>query len=533
MTTIYPILSLMYADFLERIRRYSFFITIALAAIIVYWFLPPASASYVTLGLGNYRGEYNSAWIGTAVALFTSTLLLLPAFFLVKNTVERDQQTGVGQILATTPLKKFAYTFGKFLSNFACLLVMIGVMFVTAIIMQLVRMEDKQLDIWALLQPFLTISLPAMAVVAALAIFFEVIPRLRGGLGNILYFILWIVMSIIFLNARPSFDLYGISPTLSSMESTLQQVDPGYVRGHFTIGIRPIKGHVQLFHWNGVPWNAVLLTERLVWILIAIGIALLASIFFTRFDPAREKTREYSKRQEKQEAQAALIETPAEVTPAPSFTPVTLTPITERGKLPSINRLFIAEVHLLCKGLPLWWYIIAAGLWLAGLLVPLTLAQGIFLPLAWIWPLLIWSGLGNRESRYNTGQIVFSTVRPLTYQLPVTWLTGIMITLLTGSGVGIHLLYSGQWSACLAWLTGVLFIPSLALALGCASGTTKLFEIIYLLIWYFGGLSHIAQLDFMGATSASISAGIPGYYLIAVIPLLALAFLGRRRQLYI
>ena len=36
------------------------------------------------------------------------------------------------------------------------------------------------------------ISLPVMLVVAALAILFEAIPWLRGGLGNVVYFFVWI-----------------------------------------------------------------------------------------------------------------------------------------------------------------------------------------------------------------------------------------------------------------------------------------------------------------------------------------------------
>jgi hypothetical protein len=42
-------------------------------------------------------------------------------FFVIKNAVERDRRTGVGQILATTPISKLQYTLGKTLSNFAVL----------------------------------------------------------------------------------------------------------------------------------------------------------------------------------------------------------------------------------------------------------------------------------------------------------------------------------------------------------------------------------------------------------------------------
>jgi hypothetical protein len=53
-------------------------------------------------------------------------------------------------------------------------------------------------------------------------------------------------------------------------------------------------------------------------------------------------------------------------------------------------------------------------------------------PIAWIWPLLLWSAMGNREMRYQTNQLVFSTAHPLLSQLPMQWLTGVLLYDKTG-----------------------------------------------------------------------------------------------------
>ena len=127
MPALRALFHLMRADFLERSRRYSFLIILGLTIFAAYVYVPPASANYLTLGLGNYRGAYNSAWVGGAVAVLCSALLSLPAFYLVKNAIERDEQTGVGQIIATTPLSKPLYTLGKTFSNFIFLAAMVGV----------------------------------------------------------------------------------------------------------------------------------------------------------------------------------------------------------------------------------------------------------------------------------------------------------------------------------------------------------------------------------------------------------------------
>jgi hypothetical protein len=57
------------ADFLERSRRYSFLITLALTIFTAYLYLPPSSSDYLTLGLDHYRGVYNSAWRRANVCL--------------------------------------------------------------------------------------------------------------------------------------------------------------------------------------------------------------------------------------------------------------------------------------------------------------------------------------------------------------------------------------------------------------------------------------------------------------------------------
>ena len=69
---------------------------------------------------------------------------------------------------------------------------MSGVIAAAAGVMQFARHEDTAIHIWPLLASFLFIVLPVMATVASVAILFEVVPMLRGGLGNVIYFFLWI-----------------------------------------------------------------------------------------------------------------------------------------------------------------------------------------------------------------------------------------------------------------------------------------------------------------------------------------------------
>jgi hypothetical protein len=93
------------ADFRERVRRYSVLLTLLFAVFLGY----AAATGRISIQLGEYRGVYTSAWIGALVAITTTCFGALVGFYIVKSAIDRDRQTGVGQILAATPLSKAAH----------------------------------------------------------------------------------------------------------------------------------------------------------------------------------------------------------------------------------------------------------------------------------------------------------------------------------------------------------------------------------------------------------------------------------------
>ena len=132
----YMLYHLMRADFLERVRRYSFLIVIGVVGYAGYLFVPPAGAAYATLVRGSYRALYNSAGVGNLFGSVAVIFLSLFGFYLIKNALARDYQTGVGQIIATTPLSRPLYLLGKWLSNLAVLTVILTVLTLMALVMQ-------------------------------------------------------------------------------------------------------------------------------------------------------------------------------------------------------------------------------------------------------------------------------------------------------------------------------------------------------------------------------------------------------------
>lgn len=508
------------ADFLERVRRYSFLFTLGFALYFGYL----ATIGKFTLRVGDLRGVYNSAWIGALLAVIGSTFISLAGFYFVKNTLQRDRETRVGQILAATPLSRTAYIYAKFASNFAVLGTMIAILALSSVVMLLVSGEDRHLHLWKLLSPFLLLSLPAMAVVAAVAILFESVSFLRGGFGNVAYFFLWTGgISMPVITESLAVDLSGLGLLRHSLVSS--SAAPAAQNSFaFSLEFGQIRAPVAGFTWQGIAWTNDVVLSRLAILATAFAICGVATLLFDRFDPGGAR----------HIPESAPLPPGAihELTPAPVFAPIrTLSPFNASARHSQFLAILRAEVRLLLKGRKWWWYTVALGFLIATAAVPNASARGIFLACAWIWPILLWSPMGTRDIQHQTSQLLYSAPHPLARQLPATWLAGVLLALGTGAGFAARALLEGNFSGVFAWLVGALFIPTAALALGTWSGSSKPFEIIYTLLWYVGPMHAFPALDFMGSAPATAATRYPLMYLFAAGVLALAAVAGRKFQL--
>jgi hypothetical protein len=189
-----------------------------------------------------------------------------------------------------------------------------------------------------------------------------------------------------------------------------------------------------------------------------------------------------------------------------------------------------AELRLMLKGLSKWWYLLTLGLVIASAFSPLDVVREYLLPFCWIVPVLLWSSMGTREIRNRTDQIVFSSAHLFSRQLPAVWMGGVILSVLLGFGAGAQFIIRGDWLSLFAWGVAALFIPSLALALGVWSNSSKLFEVLYTILWYIGPINKISGADYIGTTAKSLNAGTVTEYFFFTVVLLLLAVVGRKRQ---
>ena len=512
------------ADFRERTRRFSFVVMVALAVLLGYQVID----GLFMLRLGNYRGEYNAAWIGTLMAVTLAFFLSLVGFYLVRGTVQLDRQTRVGQILAATPLRRLAYVLGKFASNTAVLLVIVGVLVLAALAMLLIHGEDKTLNLYQLIMPFLVFAVPVVLLVAGTAVFFDCTPFLQETAGNVLYFCLWL-----FIVPTLGGQLLAFQVIEEEMTVALQAQGTAYSGGILLGSSDGVA--MQTFVWNGFDWTAVAV-PRLLYVAVALMLAVLAALPFDRFDPSRGRIR--SPRQSWWRAWREKLSPGRFATPfarqAPRQSRIEhgrqLTPVAAaHNKLSLFAQIVLAEGKLLLKGRPFLWYAVAAGLILACLFAPLARVQRWLLPLVWLWPLPLWSEMGVRERKYGVDQLLFSAPAPVGRQLAATWVAGVLLYILLGGGALLRFLAAPALLP--GFLAGGLFIPALALCLGVVGGTERPLQILLLILWYLGPLNGLPIADITSATAVGLTFGAPWYYLAASLPLLAVAWLARQRQM--
>jgi hypothetical protein len=500
------------ADFLERTRRYSFLLTLG----VVIWLGYAAATGIITLIVPpNYTGEINSAWVGALMTMTAGLFLAWIGFYLVIGSVGRDYDTRVGQVLATTPLTRPLYTLGKWLSNFAVLAAMVLILMVAGVLM-ILFIGKAPLEPWALLSPLLFLGLPVIALVAAVAVLFDTIPWLRGGLGSALYFFLFLflLMPSMFGPYSPVLDFTGTRLVSDSIVEAALGTRPTVTSTSFGFGFA--SSNSSWFRFDGIEWTAGLVLWRLLFVLAALGLVLLAALVFDRFNTAKPV------RAPKRTVKAVPHAPAAEATAArPS---ARLTPFEGTLGL-RFGALYRAECKLLVKGRRWWWYLGVLGLLVAQLLVPLEQVPTL-LAIAWLWLVAPLNELGNREIQQRTDGMVFSAPRAILSLLPALWLAAVSLLAVAGSGALVRYAMQGRPDQVGAWLSGVLFIPALAAFLGTLTNGRKLFEIVYV-VWMYLILNGTRSLDFLGA-----SPGTPWpTYMLASVVLVAFAILLRHLRL--
>lgn len=515
MKRLQRLISIARADFRQRFRNR----TLLAVPVLIAYLGHLITGEGVTFVIGSYTGAATAAWFAGVTALAGTALLVIFGFYLVTGTIERDRRTGVGALVATTPIRDSTYVFGKWLSHVALLAVLVGTLALATLGTFLLR-GSGPLALWPVVSPFLLVTLPAMTLVGAVAVLFETIRPLRATAGKVAYFVLAMTaFAMASAGILPgAMDPFGFGLIRESMVSSVVAQTPETTSPQ-TFAFTNMEATAGTFRWPGITWTFWQVGERLTLVVLATILVTAAGMAFDRFAPVTAETSDTADRSDRSPTMdTPSVDVPSPATPGPAAAILSVSP-----RLPTALRhgwfqLLLGELRLSLRGRHRWWYAGAGILIVAGAIVDANTATEAILPLAWLLPLPIWADLGVRERRDRTAPLVFTSRWPLG-QLGFAWLTGLLVALLLGGGVGVRLLVAGAGTSLLSLLIGVAFVPSLAVGLGSLTGTTRAFEAAYLFLWYVGPIEGARPFDFTATVGT-------GYWLVYVAGTFALMGIG-------
>ncbi|QSX37428.1 hypothetical protein [Shewanella sedimentimangrovi] len=489
------------ADYRQRIRRQSFLATLLLMAVLTMLFFPSTDSEYQTLIINDYRGIYNSAWLGICLAMLNILFLPIICFYLIKNAIGTDRNAGIGELIAATPVSKSAYLLAKWTVNVGVLLSIVMVMMLTLVFIQLYYGESREIEPWLILWPQLVFVVPMLLLIAAVALLFESVSWLRGGLGNLLYFFLW-TGSIVCMAENAS----GLGMVMQQLETEVEQRF-GEKQYATNLGITVHEGGmaVKTFVWQGVEITNQLLLSSVPLLLLTVLALCLAVVCFDRFRHTS--------------AQGLGLKVPSLLARSLSRTgnwcDSALRAVTQAS---GFGRMFRLELLLLLKGQNPYWYLGFIGLNLAQLFAPQEVLMNTLIPLSWLFCVLVLSQLGLQARLANTKELLLYGGG---LRLSPLLSAAAALLLLASCGALLRMLWQAQWPIVLQMLIAVGFTLALAHACGRITGTRRTFEILYPALWYIGPLHATLYMDYFGVNSPqSWQAGMPLY--VGVLTLLLL-----------
>lgn len=485
-------LPIILGDYRQRTRSYAFLFTLAISLYMGYTFVPAPSAPYSTVTVGKYIGEFNAAWIGHVTALMASLFVSLIGFFLVNNSVKKDIDTAVGMIIATTRITNFKYLFSKAVSNFLVLLTIVVAVFAMGLLIFLFRSGNHPFELSEFILPYLLVTVPAIFLIACLAVSFEVFLGRFPVIQNVGFFFLFnLVMANVQLSAGKGAVVYADPFGLKVVSTTMQRIveDKSGEAAPFNMGFNfSPKREIKTFVFDGMRWSAPYVLSRFAWMAVGIIIVFFSAYYFHRFDVI-EKTASKGRR-------TTLPNVPNPISTNEKGIKVSQLPAisTDYGILPFIK----TELRMLIRKGSKWLWLLNLALIIAIIFTPLSIAHSILLPLLWFLQVHRLSDLVTKEKTHRIQYFTYSAYRPLQRLLPSQILAAILLIGALGFPLIVRYALTASWVPIAGILCGAIFIVLLSSFLGIVSGGKKLFEILFFLLTY-ANVNLIPFLDYFGS----------------------------------
>ena len=450
---------------------------------------------------GNYEGALNTALIGSMLSMIVSTLVALFGFYIINNAIAMDIGTGVHRVLASCPVSRVAYCFGKWLSSTAMLMIIVFTLFASALVVQLIRADVSHHDVVAMLALMIGIALPMMALVASCGLLVETLSFLPEGIGNMLWmpcFLAVLSGSVALVGAwKPALDPTGLELVRAHLVQCVSAVEPQY-DGKIALTFVG-SGNPKTIACGPMDWTLQLMMQRLALLGVGASIVLIAAWRFNRFSDSDRAPAGAGKK------------------------PRTRTIRRVVGVGASARHLMLEELRLMVLEGGMTWIVGVAICAVLALLVPSPAVDWVLLG-AWILPALALSRLNCREHRHGTGDLLMTV--SIGRLIASRWGAGVIALIVSASGVLIRHCLEGNVIGFWTVAASACFIASLAVACGGIAKSEKMFQVIYVVLIYIGPMNGVAHWNFVSAQDAWNAGRWLAYTAVA----LCIAVVARRLQ---
>ena len=508
--------ALMAADLRQRTRSTRFRVVALAIALSTWWCLPPADAGYLVVAIGDHhRGDYSSAWIGMVLAML-SLLWGLVGFYLVRGTVQRDFETRVWQLLASTSMRRGSYLLAKWGAHLVVMGALLGASLLVGLVAQWVRAEDRHIDLWELVKPSLFIALPTLAMSATLAVWFDVVPVLRRTAGNVVFFFVWMAVlttgAIEVAHHRQVAGTAAVQPWSSDLPALklmqwsidhqiARQVPLATAHDGICVGCGAASAPIVRFRWATWEVSAGALWGRLPWLVAALAGVLVAAPWLDR-------------------AAASAVAAAASGPPSPRALRWLRRLLAPLGRTP-LGVLVAAEAFVVLRTRPLWWWAAWPPLWAVQLFGP---RQAVALAMLAGWTLLldVFSRTALRDTEHRTLELVATAPGA---QRRLLLARGALLVGLAGVAAApgcLHEAFANPAMAASALVLGSS-IALWGLASALLARSSRPFELVFLVVAY-ATSQGLCWLD-----AAAVGAAVPLVHLAGIGIALALLGVGLRR----
>ena len=456
------------ADFLERMRRFSFVASCALAVFFTFWFVPrPTGFTALVIEPNTFRQGSDPSWVPMSAAMCGGMMLCLFGFAYILNAVGLDRRNGVLALLRTSPTKRADYLFGKLISNTLLLLCLLAAIIAGSFAIMEIRFPGQFLSPWDFFSPFLCI-IPGLVFVSAFALLMECAPvfRRRSGLSITLFLCLStaILMSAA-MGLGPhrlasAFDFSGYLWMRDSIAAAARSV-AGMGVTQISIFTNSHVGGTDLktLTFHGLVPSASYLLDKLVLLAASVLLTLLASGLLPKTES---------------------IDSLKVTSPVSSGVKSLSTPAVPTFPLGLLR----AELRkLLAKQSVIWWFCIA-GLWIACLFSPMDVVRNTLFVLIFAFLIPVFSRMGCLEHQSGMTSILRTIPDAMMRQASACWRAGALISLSVTFPVLIRSLFLEDSAGFLSALLFALLVPSAAFFFGEWTASNRPFEILLLILCF-------------------------------------------------